>query len=99
MAKNRVRTCSSKNCKGKYFAKGFCRRHYRQIPEVKVKEKEYSKKRNQMPEVKARTKARKMTPGYKAYHSGYMQEYNQRPKVREKKREYNQTPERKVKIK
>jgi len=33
MAKNRVRTCSSKNCKEKYFAKGFCRRHYRQTPE------------------------------------------------------------------
>ena len=100
MAKNRVRTCSSKNCKEKYFAKGFCRRHYRQIPEVKVKEKEYSKKRNQMPEVKAKQKASKMTPEYKAKQSEYMQEYNQeynqRPKVKEKRREYNRTPERKA---
>ena len=79
MAKNRVRTCSSKNCKEKYFAKGFCRRHYRQIPEVKAKEKEYSKKRNQMPEVKAKQKASKMTPEYNAYHKKYMQEYNRRP--------------------
>ena len=99
MAKNRVRTCSSKNCKGKYFAKGFCRRHYRQIPEVKVKEKEYSKKRNQMPEVRAKQKASKMTPEYKAKHSEYMQEYNRRPEVRKKKREFNQTPERKAQIK
>ena len=62
MAKNRVRTCSSKNCKEKYFAKGFCRRHYRQIPEVKAKEKEYSKKRNQIPEIKAKRKAHYAKP-------------------------------------
>ena len=99
MAKNRVRTCSSKNCKEKNFAKGFCRRHYRQTPEVKVKEEEYRKKRSQMPEVKARQKARKMTPEYNAYHKKYMQEYNRRPEVKEKKREFSQTPERKAQMK
>ena len=93
MAKNRVRTCSSKNCKEKYFAKGFCRRHYRQTPEVKVKEKEYSKKRNQMPEVRAKQKASKMTPEYKAYQKEYNKKYNQTPERKAQMKKYKQKPE------
>ena len=58
MAKNRVRTCSSKNCKEKYFANGFCRRHYKQTPKYKAYDKAY----NQTPEAKAKQKARRATP-------------------------------------
>ena len=52
MAKNRVRTCSSRNCKEKYSAKGLCKHHY-------------DRKYKQRPEVKAMVKARELTPKYK----------------------------------
>ena len=66
LVQNRVRTCSSKNCKEKHFAKGFCRHHYEQSPEAKAKAKERQKVSRSKPGYKARERERKSTPEYKA---------------------------------
>ena len=66
MVQNRVRTCSSRNCKEKYYAKGFCKHHYERSPEVVEKRRECDRKYKQRPEVKAKAKAREQTPKYKA---------------------------------
>ena len=58
LVQNRVKTCSSKNCKEKYFAKGFCRHHYEQSPERKA----YLKKYHSKPENKAKAKERASRP-------------------------------------
>ena len=43
-------------CGGTYFARGLCKKHYYQRPEVKAKQKEYQPRYHQRPEVKARKK-------------------------------------------
>ena len=58
LVQNRVRTCSSRNCKEKYSAKGLCKHHY-------------DRKYKQRPEVKAMVKARELTPKYKATRKKY----------------------------
>ena len=58
LVQNRVRTCSSRNCKEKYSAKGLCKHHY-------------DRKYKQRPEVKAMVKARELTPKYKTTRKKY----------------------------
>ena len=58
LVQNRVRTCSSRNCKEKYSAKGLCKHHY-------------DRKYKQRPEVKVMVKARELTPKYKATRKKY----------------------------
>ena len=76
MAKNRVRTCSKRNCKEKYCAKGLCQHHYNQsperkasrsTPEFKAKQKKYesSSRRKEL------TKAWELTPKAKATRKKY----------------------------
>ena len=49
-----MKTCSI--CDRKHYAKGLCRYHYHQKPEVKEKKRLYMKLYNQKPEAKAREK-------------------------------------------
>ena len=100
LVQNRVRTCSSKNCKEKYFAKGFCKHHYEQSPEV-------IEKRRVVPvfnlHIILRTcssrncKEKYYAKGFCKYH------YEHTPEVIEKRREsdrkYKQRPEVKAKAK
>ena len=62
MVQNRVRTCSKRNCKEKYHAKGFCKYHYEHTPEAIEKRRESDRRYNQRPEAKAMKKAREQTP-------------------------------------
>ena len=71
LVQNRVRTCSIRNCKEKYYAKGFCKYHYEHSPEVIEKRRESDRKYKQRPEVKAKAKAREQTPKYKATRKKY----------------------------
>ena len=76
LVQNRVRTCSIRNCKEKYWAKGLCKHHYNQsperkasrsTPEFKAKQKKYesSSRRKEL------TKAWELTPKAKATRKKY----------------------------
>jgi len=64
-----MKTC--KICGGKHLAKGLCSKHYRQLPEVKARQREYNRKYYQKPEVREKKKE-------------YLRKYNQKPENREK---------------
>jgi len=97
MDKNRVRTCSSKNCKEKYYAKGFCKHHYqhsserkaiRSTPEFKMKEKERHKKWYSDPKVKARLKKYRARSEVKAR----IKERQSSPKYKAYQKDYELRP-------
>ena len=71
MTKNRVRTCSFRNCKEKYYAKGLCKYHYERSPEVIEKRRESDRKYRQGPDGKAKAKAWELTPKAKATRKKY----------------------------
>ena len=106
--KKTVKTCSSRNCKEKYYAKGFCKYHYEHSPEVIEKRRESQRKYNQRSEVKAMKKAREQTPKYKAMRKKQNQsekrkakrkEPESRRKQREWQRKYDSDPKNKEKSK
>jgi len=84
LVQNRVRTCSSRNCKEKYYAKGFCKHHYTQSAERKAS--------RATPEYKAKQKERQSTPEFKAYHK----EWELRPETKARRKERRATEEYKV---
>ena len=88
MVQNRVRTCSIRNCKEKYSAKGLCKHHYNQsperkasrsTPEFKAKQKKYesSSRRKEL------NKAYELTPKAKATRK----KYNNSDKCKAKRKE------------
>jgi len=83
MTKNRVRTCSFRNCKEKYYAKGLCKYHYERSPEVIEKRRESDRKYRQGPDGKAKAKAWELTPKAKATRK----KYNLSPKRKAKRNE------------
>ena len=93
LVQNRVRTCSIRNCKEKYSAKGFCRHHYEQSPEAKAKAKERQKVSRSKPGYKAKERERKSTPEYKAKRK----ERTSTPEFKAKRKEQRATPEYKAK--
>ena len=97
LVQNRVRTCSSRNCKEKYYAKGFCSRHYAQTPERKAK----AKAREQTPKYKAmrkkqnesdKRKAKRKEPEVKLKTQAWQIKYDSDPKNKLRKKEYAHSP-------
>ena len=104
-----VRTCSVEGCEMKYHAKGLCKLHYRQLPENKLKMKEYNKQhyakpenklkkkeRDSKPENKLKKKEHASKPENKLKKKEYDKKYESKPKRKLKRKEYNSKPENKL---
>ena len=57
--KSHAKSCSVDGCNSQYYARGFCRKHYEQIPEVKarqeLRQKDYAKRKKE--KIRTRNKA------------------------------------------
>jgi len=87
LVQNRVRTCSSKNCKEPYSAKGFCRHHYNQSPERKAS--------RSTPEFKAKQKKYESSSRRKELNKAW----ELTPKAKATRKKHNSSPKRKAKRK
>ena len=89
-----MRVCSKDGCERKHYAKGFCRLHYRQLPENKLKIKEYDKKYTSKPEVKLKRKKYNSRPEVKLKQKEHNKKYKSKPENKLKRKEYDkQHPE------
>ena len=104
MAKKPIRICSSEGCKEKYYAKGFCRKHYEQIPEVKAKKKaleltpKYKAMRKKYNNSDKR-KAKQKEPESRRKQRAWQRKYDSDPKNKASAKEYYLDPKNKVKSK
>ena len=87
LVQNRVRTCSIRNCKEPYSAKGFCRHHYNQSPERKAS--------RSTPEFKAKQKKYESSSRRKELNKAY----ELTPKAKATRKKYNNSDKRKAKRK
>ena len=87
LVQNRVRTCSSRNCKEKYYAKGLCQHHYNQSPERKAS--------RLTPEFKAKQKKYESSSRRKELNKAY----ELTPKAKATRKKYNNSDKRKAKRK
>ncbi len=89
-----MRVCSIDGCEKKYCAKGLCQRHYRQLPEVKLRRKEIDKKYESKPESKLKRKERRKRysskPESKLKRKKYDKKYESKPESKLKQKEYRQ---------
>ena len=86
-----VRTCDIEGCERKHHAKGLCGLHYRQLPENKLRQKEYESK----PERKLYKKEYNSKPERKLW----QKEYESKPETKLKRNQRNSKPENKLKKK
>ena len=87
LVQNRVRTCSIRNCKEKYWAKGLCQHHYNQSPERKAS--------RSTPEFKAKQKKYESSSRRKELNKAY----ELTPKAKATRKKHNLSPKRKAKRK
>ena len=87
LVQNRVRTCSKRNCKEKYSAKGLCRHHYNQSPERKAS--------RSTPEFKAKQKKYESSSRRKKLNKAW----ELTPKAKAVRKKYNNSDKRKAKRK
>jgi len=82
-----MRKCSL--CDKKHYARGYCKKHYEQLPDQKAKRHIYG----QRPEVKAKNKAYAQSPEGKAYKKEYKSRPENKKRAAElKKEQYSADP-------
>jgi hypothetical protein len=76
-------------CGAPHYAKGLCRKHYEQLPEVKEKHRAYRHRPEVKEKHRAYIRAYYHRPEVKEKHRAYNRAYRHRPEVKEKHRAYN----------